>query len=229
MDQKPNDQYNAATPDSAAVRVGLRVRHRMFDAFMRRLEPRPTDTALDIGVTSDQTYAVSNYFEALYPFKAQITAVGLGDAAFLESLYPGLTYLQANATRMPFADGSFDLVHSSAVVEHVGSFDNQRKMIRECARVARRGLCITTPNRWFPIEFHTQLPLVHWLPPPVCRAAMRRLGYGFFAEEDNLNLMSAGRLREAVAGIAGWRFEVITAKLLGWPSNLLLFGYRDGA
>ena len=73
MDQKPNDQYNAATPDSAAVRVGLRVRHRMFDAFMRRLEPRPTDTALDIGVTSDQTYAVSNYFEALYPFKAQIT------------------------------------------------------------------------------------------------------------------------------------------------------------
>jgi ubiquinone/menaquinone biosynthesis C-methylase UbiE len=201
----------------------------MFDAFMRRLEPRPEDTALDIGVTSDQAYAVSNYFEALYPFKAQITAVGLGDAAFLESLYPGLTYLQANATRMPFADGSFDLVHSSAVVEHVGSFDNQREMIRECARVARRGLCITTPNRWFPIEFHTQLPLVHWLPPPVCRAAMRRLGYGFFAEEDNLNLMSAGRLREAVAGIAGWRFEVITAKLLGWPSNLLLFGYRDGA
>ena len=22
-----------------------------------------------------------------------------------------------------------------------------------------------TPNRWFPIEFHTLLPLVHWLPP----------------------------------------------------------------
>jgi len=44
-----------------------------------------------------------------------------------------------------------------------------------------------------------------------------------------LNLMSASRLRQAVAGIAGWRFEIITAKLLGWPSNLLLFGYRDGA
>jgi ubiquinone/menaquinone biosynthesis C-methylase UbiE len=228
MDQKPNDQYNAATPGSLAVRVGLRMRHRMFDAFMRRLNPRPEDTALDIGVTSDQTYAVSNYFEALYPFKARITAVGLGDASFLERLYPGLIYLQANATRMPFVDGSFDLVHSSAVVEHVGSFENQRQMIRECARVARRGICITTPNRWFPIEFHTQLPLVHWLPTPVCRAAMRGLGYGFFAEEDNLNLMSAAQLREAVAGIAGWRFEVVTAKLLGWPSNLLLFGYRDG-
>ena len=23
---------------------------------------------------------------------------------------------------------------------------------------------LTTPNRWFPIEVHTRLPLVHWLP-----------------------------------------------------------------
>jgi len=225
--EKPNDQYNAATPDSAAVRVGLRMRHRMFDEFMRRLDPRPTDTALDVGVTSDQTYAVSNYFEALYPFKTQITAVGLGDASFLEELYPGLTYVQGNAISMPFPDGSFDLVHSSAVVEHVGSLERQVQMIRECVRVAKRGICVTTPNRWFPIEFHTQLPLVHWLPPSTRRAAMRLLGYGFFAEENNLNLLSAGRLRQAVAGINGWRFEVITAKLLGWPSNLLLFGYRD--
>jgi hypothetical protein len=24
---------------------------------------------------------------------------------------------------------------------------------------------VTTPNRWFPLEVHTLLPLVHWLPP----------------------------------------------------------------
>ena len=23
---------------------------------------------------------------------------------------------------------------------------------------------LTTPNRWFPVEVHTRLPLVHWLP-----------------------------------------------------------------
>ena len=228
MDRKPNDQYNAATPDSLAVRVGLRVRQQMFGEFMRRLDPRATDTALDIGVTSDRTYSVSNYFEALYPYKARITAAGLGDASFLETDYPGLTYVQANAMSLPFPDGSFDLVHSSAVVEHVGSFANQTQMIRECVRVAKRGVCITTPNRWFPIEFHTQLPLVHWLPPATCRALMRRLGYDFFAEEENLNLMSAAGVRQAVAGIAGWRFEIVTAKLLGWPSNLQLFGYREG-
>ncbi len=227
MNEKPNDQYNAAAPDSLAVRVGLRVRHQMFDEFMRRLGPGPEDTVLDVGVTTDQTYSVSNYFEALYPHKAKITATGLGDASFLEAVYPGLVYVPADATNLSFEDGTFDFVHSSAVLEHVGCFENQVKMIKECTRVARRGICLTTPNRWFPIEFHTQLPLVHWLPMPIARGVMRRLGYGFFAAEENLNLLSRGRIHEAVAGIKGWRFEVVTAKLLGWPSNLLLFAYRD--
>ena len=226
MNEKPNDQYNVTAPDSLAVRVGLRVRYQMFDEFMRRLAPRPEHTVLDVGVTSDQIYSVSNYFEALYPFKTKITACGLGDASFLKAMYPGLTYVQANATNLPFEDGAFDFVHSSAVLEHVGSFENQVHMIKECLRVARRGICLTTPNRWFPIEFHTQLPLVHWLAKPTSRAFMRRLGYGFFAEEANLNLMSRGDLRKAVTGIAGWRFDIVTAKLMGWPSNLLLFAHR---
>jgi len=225
--EKPNDQYNAAAPESLAVRVGLRMRHHMFDEFMQRLAPGPVDTVLDVGVTSDQVYSVSNYFEALYPFKARITACGLGDASFLEVMYPGLTYVQANATDLPFGDAAFDFVHSSAVIEHVGSFGNQVRMIRECLRVARRGICLTTPNRWFPIEFHTQLPLVHWLPMSFSRVVMRQLGYGFYAEEKNLNLMSRADLRKAVSDIKGWRFEIITAKLWSWPSNLLLFAHRS--
>jgi hypothetical protein len=228
MNEKPNDQYNVSAPDSLAVRVGLRVRRQMFNEFMRRLAPGSEHTVLDVGATSDQIYPVSNYFEALYPFKTRITACGLGDASFLETMYPGLTYVQANATDLPFEDGVFDFVHSSAVLEHVGSFENQIRMIEECLRVARRGVCLTTPNRWFPIEFHTQLPFIHWLAKPTSRALMRSLGYGFFAEEANLNLMSRGDLRNAVAGIARWQFDIVTAKLMGMPSNLLLFAHRAG-
>jgi Methyltransferase domain len=226
MEEKPNDQYNVSMPNSLAARIALRVRHWMFDEFMRRFNPGPQDTVLDVGVTSDQDYSSSNYFEALYPFKARITAAGLSDASFLEVMYPSLRYVQANATNLPFANAAFDFVHSSAVLEHVGSFENQAQMIRECLRVARRGICLTTPNRWFPIEIHTQLPLIHWLPKSKSRALMRRIGYGFFAKEENLNLMSRGELVKAVAGTSGWRFEMVTAKLLGWPSNLLLFAHR---
>jgi hypothetical protein len=30
---------------------------------------------------------------------------------------------------------------------------------------------VTTPNRWFPVEVHTKLPLVHWLPERAAHAA----------------------------------------------------------
>lgn len=46
--------------------------------------------------------------------------------------------------------------------------------------VARRGIFLTTPNRSFPVEFHTQLPLVHWLLKPTHRAIFRLLGFPQF-------------------------------------------------
>jgi ubiquinone/menaquinone biosynthesis C-methylase UbiE len=199
----------------------------MFSTFMRRLNPGPQETVLDIGVTGDQLYSVSNYFEALFPYKANITAAGLDDASHLETLYPGLKFVQANALDLPFDEGEFDLVHSSAVLEHVGSFENQTKMVAECLRVARRAIFLTTPNRWFPVEFHTQLPLLHWLPPATFRGLLRRFGYNFFADERNLNLMSGRQLQRASAGIPGWNREIATAKLLGWDSNLILIATKS--
>jgi SAM-dependent methyltransferase len=203
----PNAQYNLAAPESLAMRVALKVRHDMFRMFMSEFHPHESESVLDIGVTSDRTYENSNYFEALYPYKHQIVATGLQDAAFLEAMYPGLRYVRANALNMPFRDLTFDLVHSSAVLEHVGSAANQALMIAECLRVARRAICLTTPNRWFPIEFHTQLPLLHWLPKPACRKIFRRMGLGEFAEEANLNLLSKRELRVLTATAPEWRFQ----------------------
>ncbi len=223
-----NDQFNFAAPDSLAMRVSMMVRRQMFGMFMAELEPSAADFVLDIGVTSDRSYENSNYFEALYPHKHRIIAGGVQDASFLETDYPGVRYVQADGLAMPFADGTFDLVHSSAVLEHVGSIERQAQMIAECLRVARRGVCLTTPNRWFPIEFHTQLPLVHWLPKPICRRIFRALGFGDLAEEANLNLMTARELKSITARMAGWRFRIAFAHLLGWRSNLILFAHRTG-
>jgi hypothetical protein len=47
----------------------------------------------------------------------------------------------------------------------------------------------TTPNKRFPVELHTFLPLLHWLPDPAYRKALRRLGQSHFAEVENLNLL----------------------------------------
>src|SRR5438105_15402239 len=101
MTAKPNDQYNLASPDSLVVRIGGQVRERMFGNFLRHFAPTALETALDIGVTSDQMYDVSNYFERLYPFKSRIVALGLDDASFLEAMHPGVSFVQANALQLP--------------------------------------------------------------------------------------------------------------------------------
>jgi hypothetical protein len=69
--------------------------------------------------------------------------------------------------------------------------------------------------------------VVHWLPKPMFRGLMRRTRRGFFAEEANLNLMTARELGRAAAGIAGFESEVSSVFLAGWPSNLLLTMRRD--
>ena len=56
------------------------------------------------------------------------------------------------------------------MIEHVGGREQQRRFVEESLRVARRAF-ITTPNRWFPVEVHTLLPLVHWLPDSVSHRA----------------------------------------------------------
>jgi hypothetical protein len=222
-DAKPNAQYNVAAPDSLAIRVTAKMRREMYDRFVAVARPAAHETILDVGVTSDQSYESSNYLEALYPLKHRLTACGLDDAAFLEARYPGLRFVPADGLALPFDDGSFDVVHSSAVIEHVGSRANQMRFIAELHRVARRVVCLTTPNRWFPVEVHTSVPLLHWLPPSAYRAVLRVTPLRFFADESNLNLLSAADLRALCRrqGIDGVRVDGV--RLLGWTSNLLLF------
>ena len=224
-----NAQYNVAKPDSLPVRVAAYQRRRMLAAFDDAFKPSAAASILDVGATSDRDYDHSNYLAAWYPHKSRITAVGIDDASILEGLYPGLRFLRADGRQLPFETGSFDFVHSSAVLEHVGSRERQAGFLGELWRVSRVGIFVTTPNRWFPVEFHTILPLVHWLPSRLSRRLLAAAGRSFFADEENLNLLSRRDLSTA-AGIAGIaRFRIDSVGLLGWPTNLLLVADRRGS
>jgi SAM-dependent methyltransferase len=226
---QPNAQYNVAAAGSLPVRVAAHQRRKMFARFLADTCVAADERILDIGVTSNRSYLASNYLEAWYPYKDMVTAVGIDDASFLCSQYPGMSFVMADGLQLPFGDQAFDVVHSSAVIEHVGSSARQLAFITECCRVARRAVFITTPNRWFPMEFHTVLPVVHWLPKKAFRALMRYTGRDFFAEERNLNLLTASELSRAASANGRFKHRVSSVVLCGWPSNLLLSMHRVGA
>ena len=155
-----------------ADRISLRSRRRKFGLFMETMAPTAKTTVLDVGVDdfafgelseNEGRCGTLNFFEDMYPWPEQLTAVGLHEGTRFRESYPAAQYVQADARELPFEDRSFDIVFSNAVIEHVGGEEEQRRFVAELLRVGSRAV-ITTPNRWFPVEVHTRLPLVHWLP-----------------------------------------------------------------
>jgi SAM-dependent methyltransferase len=148
--------------------VSLRSRKRKLRLFLDELRPTPETTVLDVGA-DDLGFGecagcgTLNFFEELYPWPERVTALGVTEGTSFRRRYPRIRYVQGDACELPFEDGTFDVVFSNAVIEHVGGHERQRTFVLEALRVARRAF-ITTPNRAFPIEVHTRLPLVHWLP-----------------------------------------------------------------
>jgi hypothetical protein len=165
----------------AAARVSLRSRERKMRLFLETFVPGPETTVVDVGITDAPFGGGSsdNFFEAMYPWPERITAVGPTELDRFASAFPAVTVVRSDGRELPFGDGEFDLGFSNAVVEHVaGGPGGQRRFVEELCRVARR-VFVTTPNRWFPLDPHTLLPFVHWLPPgPARDRVLRARGFG---------------------------------------------------
>jgi SAM-dependent methyltransferase len=162
--------------------ISLRSRRRKLQLFLDELHPTAESSVLDVGADElgfgeGDGCGTMNFFEEHYPWPERITALGLHDGTVFRARYPGIPYVQGDACALPFADGEFDIVFSNAVIEHVGGRERQRRFVSEALRVGRR-VFITTPNRRFPVEVHTRLPLVHWLPDAVSHPVYRATGKG---------------------------------------------------
>lgn len=151
--------------------ISLRSRARKLALFFETMRPDASTTVLDVGVDEvslgdaggESGCRTHNLLEERYPWPERLTALGLHDGRRFRARYPAISYVQGDACALPFPDAAFDVVHSNAVIEHVGGRERQEAFVREALRVGRR-VFVTTPNRWFPVEVHTRLPLVHWLP-----------------------------------------------------------------
>jgi hypothetical protein len=215
--------YFAFGLESYIAGLLVRVREEIFQIFVSTFRPSPTQTILDIGVSADD-HRSSNHFEKRYPHTERICGLSVERLPELRDQFPDLVLVQGDGRALPFADGSFDFVYSHAVIEHVGSQAQQVRFLAEALRVARHGILITTPNRWHPVETHTGLPLLHFLPAPLYRAVYKRLGKGMYASEGTLHLMGAPTLRALARKVnpkdASVRLHRV--RWIGFASNLVL-------
>lgn len=203
--------------------ISFNVRKRIFKQLKSYINFSSLEHVLDIGVTSYKDNAESNFFEKLFPYPEKIVALSKQNASWLEKEYNGLKFIYGDGCKLPFNDNTFDLVFSSAVIEHTGSNSQQQSFINECYRVSKKYVFLTTPNRWHPLEFHSLLPLIHWLPKPLHRKLLNLLGYKQLSQEQHLNLLSTKELKKFCNHLQHIYIYTNHVKFLGFPSNILLY------
>jgi hypothetical protein len=96
-----------------------------------------------------------------------------------EKKHANITPEAGNVTDLSeFADGSFDIVFSNSVIEHLFDKPSQQKMAAEVQRLAPI-YWVQTPNFWFPVEPHFLTVGWQWMPRAVRIWLLQRRSFGW--------------------------------------------------
>lgn len=143
--------------------ISKRNRTKKYHRFLNLIKPKQEDIILDVGFNDTEHSSVDNFLEKNYPYLDKITALGVESDSIFKKNYPLVNTVIYDGSIFPFKNKSFDIGWSNAVIEHVGDRSKQLLFLTEIYRTCKT-VYMTTPNRYFPIEVHTRIPLLHWLP-----------------------------------------------------------------
>lgn len=205
---------------SLAHRVSKFNRDRKWLLFLQQFSPRPDTTILDVGFSDEEFSETDNYIEKFYPYPAQITALGIDASERFEKNYPLVKSVTYDGANFPFPDKSFDICWSNAVIEHVGDYNAQVRFLKEIQRVSSRAF-ITTPNRRFPVEVHTRIPLLHMLPKSQFDAFLRLIGKSW-ATGNYMHLSTERNLRKMLAEAGIQKYQIVKNRLGGFTLDFVV-------
>ncbi len=118
------------------------------------------------------------------PYQPKNVYIADIDSSLIEkgaSRYGFVPVLISESEQLPFDDGFFDIVYCSSVIEHVTvpkeqvwalysgkefkvkSLNRQKKFANEIQRLGKQYF-VQTPYKHFPVESHSWLPFMAWLP-----------------------------------------------------------------
>ena len=192
---------------AVARKTGRRWRQRRYEMFCRLCDVRPSESIIDLGSGGGGALAL---FNTTNP----ITAVDLQQ--WEAEQRPNVTFVRGDARSLPYPDNSFDIAFSNSVIEHLDVADQER-FAREVRRISNRYF-VQTPNKWFPIEPHYQLPLFQFVPD---RAKFWlnerwRLGWQAKGSRETIRLLGAHDLRRLFPDA-----EIHRERFLGFTKSLM--------
>lgn len=197
-------------------------RIKFFKILKKETNYNKNKNLIDIGTTPSLD-DVHNTLLSFVKKNKNITCLSNLDCKILLEKYSNIKrVIKGDARKTKLKNNSFDIVHSNATIEHVGSEKNQRLFIKECLRISKQFVFIQTPNRYYPIDFHTLIPIIHWLPKKIHRKILFLLGFKFYSKEKNLNLLSKDNLLEICKKLNIKKYKIVEYKLFFLPSNLIL-------
>ncbi len=180
--------------ENFAIKISTRNRQKKYVFFLEQMQPHKDTKILDVGFTDDDVYPGVNFLETNYPYKKNITGLGMEEGSTFKKNFPEVKVVVYDGSYFPFADNEFDIAWSNAVIEHTGSRDKQLLFLSELIRTSK-SIFITTPNRWFPIEVHTRLPFFHYLPKKYFDRILWIIGKGWAAGA-YMNLLSINDMKK---------------------------------
>ena len=181
---------------------------------------------LDVGTTSDTENVSSNLI--VKSLKNVKEFHSISDQKIQSNFFKKMVQksIVENFSEEELEKFKSDMVISSATIEHVGNYNNQKMMLRNMVKLCKKMVIITTPNRYHPIDFHTKIPFIHWLPKSIHRKILKILNLSFYAKEENLNLLSKSDFID-LAKDEDIKYEFKYIKLLSFKSNLIFIGKRN--
>ena len=157
-----------------------KLKKKRVDLFIKTLQLDENAQILDLG-SEDGSY-LSKY----YPWPQNIIIADINEEPMKRGVekfnLKGYKLISPDGV-LPFKDGDFDAVWCNSVIEHVtldkvtlGDVNNsdfvgqsdvhQRNFAREIERVAKKYF-VQTPYVHFPIEAHSWMPFIQYLPQPL--------------------------------------------------------------
>ncbi len=232
MSEKSSKRYETYSESKSTIfhnfykTITLNARKEFFNLFVLNTKYSENKSVIDIG-TTPSLEEEQNIFLEKTKNNTNITCLSNQDCQILFKKYKNIKkIIIGDGRNTKIENNSFDIVHSNATIEHVGSLDNQLSFVKEMLRISKEVVFIQTPNRYYPLDFHTILPFIHWLPKNIHRNILKFLKLDFYSKEENLNLLSLNDLKNICKILNIKNYKIIKYKLFFFTSNLILIIHK---